>query len=317
MTSSSHLTGRLNLGQIRESYLRDMLQILDSIRGSKCMVWDEELRGPLSTIAELSILKAHGVDQVMRTMVVGMELVTQARNVVFLIRPYLRHMDTIADCVKRSHRARGAFHFSFHIIFVPRDSYLCRQRLEQCEVLGSIEIHQLLIEVFPLDSDLMSMGLENLFRECVVENDHGPLLAVARAIAMLQSLFGVIPNVRGKGPLAKRLFDLMTRLRKELKGKESPVVSQIDTLFLMDRSVDLLSPLATQLTYEGLLDEIYELVEEALLAQFGQVIKFELPPERNPDLALDVLDERGLAGRVQHLHLDRIISRRDCVDEKR
>lgn len=94
-------------------------------------------------------------------------------------------------------------------------------------------------------------------KECIVENDQSQLLAVARAVGFLQSLYGVVPNVCGKGALAKRVFELMNRLRKELKGKESTAVSQIDTLFLFDRSVDLLSPMATQLTYEGLLDEIF------------------------------------------------------------
>ena len=33
--------------------------------------------------------------------------------------------------------------------------------------------------------------------------------------------------------------------------------SQIDRLLIIDRSADLISPLVTQLTYEGLIDEAY------------------------------------------------------------
>lgn len=57
LATSTHLSGRLNLGQIRESYLRDMLSILDSIEGSKCLVRDDELTGPSSTIVEMQVLK--------------------------------------------------------------------------------------------------------------------------------------------------------------------------------------------------------------------------------------------------------------------
>lgn len=32
---------------------------------------------------------------------------------------------------------------------------------------------------------------------------------------------------------------------------------QIDAVVFLDRSVDLLTPLSTQLTYEGLIDELY------------------------------------------------------------
>jgi len=38
---------------------------------------------------------------------------------------------------------------------------------------------------------------------------------------------------------------------------EREVAPQIDAIILLDRSVDLLTPLSTQLTYEGLIDEIY------------------------------------------------------------
>ena len=33
--------------------------------------------------------------------------------------------------------------------------------------------------------------------------------------------------------------------------------SQIDCLFVIDRATDLITPLVTQLTYEGLIDEAY------------------------------------------------------------
>ena len=34
---------------------------------------------------------------------------------------------------------------------------------------------------------------------------------------------------------------------------------QIDAIILLDRSVDFLTPLCTQLTYEGLIDEVYKI----------------------------------------------------------
>ena len=48
------------------------------------------------------------------------------------------------------------------------------------------------------------------------------------------------------------------RKRKEVFGHNQPeIVPQISTLILIDRNVDLMTPLSTQLTYEGLIDEIY------------------------------------------------------------
>jgi len=67
--------------------------------------------------------------------------------------------------------------------------------------------------------------------------------------------------VSGKGAAAAVVWDLVKKLTREQKNKGDDksglTVSQIDDLLLLDRSVDLLSPLATQLTYEGLIDELF------------------------------------------------------------
>lgn len=49
----------------------------------------------------------------------------------------------------------------------------------------------------------------------------------------------------------------MARERQDIERPGSMPQSQIDHLLLLDRGVDLLTPLATQLTYEGLIDEIF------------------------------------------------------------
>ncbi|XP_035234293.1 vacuolar protein sorting-associated protein 33A-like, partial [Stegodyphus dumicola] len=93
---------------------------------------------------------------------------------------------------------------------------------------------------------------------------------VAKALMTIQAVYGIIPNVYGKGKCAKHVFDLMTRIRKELSGNDPQVTPQIDCLLLLDRSVDLFSVLATQLTYEGLLDEFFGINNNTI----------ELPPEK-------------------------------------
>ena len=55
----------------------------------------------------------------------------------------------------------------------------------------------------------------------------------------------------------QRVLDMMMRKKREAADSENQVSPQIDTLLLIDRNVDLLTPLFTQLTYEGLIDELY------------------------------------------------------------
>ena len=64
-------------------------------------------------------------------------------------------------------------------------------------------------------------------------------------------------RIYGKGTAAAQVFDLMVRMKRETCGQEPQVRSQIDTLVILDRGVDLISTLPTQLTYEGLIDEMF------------------------------------------------------------
>lgn len=46
-------------------------------------------------------------------------------------------------------------------------------------------------------------------------------------------------------------------MRREMASEEPLIVPEIDRLILIDREADLVTPLCTQLTYEGLVDEVF------------------------------------------------------------
>ena len=50
---------------------------------------------------------------------------------------------------------------------------------------------------------------------------------------------------------------MIQRMRKEGAAHEKPLTPRIENLVLIDRRVDLITPLSTQLTYEGLIDELF------------------------------------------------------------
>lgn len=96
-------------------------------------------------------------------------------------------------------------------------------------------------------------------RELYLENDPTYLYQTAQGIMFLQTVYGPIEQIWGKGRAAEEVWKLVERLEKEMNFKEIIKNNQscIDRLLLIDRSIDLVTPLATQLTYEGLIDEIY------------------------------------------------------------
>ena len=98
-----------------------------------------------------------------------------------------------------------------------------------------------------------------------------------QALLTIQKIFGTFPQIIGKGDYAQascrrffiftplmniqQLTTLLTRQTpKAANGSSSdPLLSsssKIDSLIVLDRRVDMITPLLTQLTYEGLVDEL-------------------------------------------------------------
>ena len=107
-------------------------------------------------------------------------------------------------------------------------------------------------------ASVISLELERSFCECKIHGDTSSLQAVTQSIMKLQHFFGVVPNVKSIGPLARDVAKKLCRERVEGDEPEPRRAGgpDIDTLILIDRDVDLVTPMVTPLTYEGLIDEL-------------------------------------------------------------
>uniref|UniRef100_A0A0C9QQ98 Vps33a_1 protein n=1 Tax=Fopius arisanus TaxID=64838 RepID=A0A0C9QQ98_9HYME len=257
--SSTHLSsGRLNIGLLQEQTRKQLVNLIERCDGPKAIVWDRSLDGPVGLIARYSLLEEYGVVK-MYQLVGGQLPPTNVSNIIFIVRPHLDMIDLIAENV---HGEQNRSPKEFHIFFVPRKSLLCQKKLQNRGVFGSFTlIEEFPCDLFPFDSDLMSMELSQTYKEFFLENDPTCLYQVAQAIRRLQRLYGKIPRVTGRGPAANKVWELLKRLDREeedVKLERGPLSTPpIEHLLLVDRSIDLLSPLVTQLTYEGLIDEIF------------------------------------------------------------
>ncbi|CAL9708472.1 unnamed protein product [Knipowitschia caucasica] len=253
---AAHLSyGRVNLNILREAARKELREFLDKCAGSKAIVWDEYLTGPFGLIAQYSLLKEHEVEK-MFTLKRGRLPSADVKNIIFFVRPRIELMEIIADNIFNEDKLHSPR--DFHILFVPRRSMLCEQRLKELGVLGSfINIDEYILDLIPYDGDLLSMEYESAFRECYLENDQTSLYHTAKGLMTLQALYGSIPQIYGKGECARNVANMMLRMKREFAGSQNQILPVFDTLLLLDRNVDLLTPLATQLTYEGLIDEVY------------------------------------------------------------
>ncbi|CAG9770251.1 unnamed protein product [Ceutorhynchus assimilis] len=258
---ASHLQGgRVDFSLIQTSARNNLIELLEKCPGTKAIVWDNSLAGPVGLVAEYIMLREYSVKNMFPLRPIPLPS-TEVDHVIFIARPKLHLMDYIAKNVKDDSKDRRNSKKQYHLFFVPKKSLLCEEALKHQGVFGNmIFIEEFKCQLFPFDSDVVSMEIAEVFRECTIENDPTYIYQTAQAIIFLQKLYGPIPRVWGKGIAAKQVWDLVSRLQREKDNNEETASNQtcsIDQIMLIDRSVDLITPLATQLTYEGLIDEIF------------------------------------------------------------
>lgn len=62
------------------------------------------------------------------------------------------------------YRAKQHVPVEFHLFFVPRKSELCEKHLTNRGVINNLTIQEFKCDIFPFDSDVMSLELQNDFR---------------------------------------------------------------------------------------------------------------------------------------------------------
>lgn len=256
----AHLKGgKVDVSQIQAIERSYLINLIEKHSGSKAIVWDSQIQAPAGLVEQYSVLKAYGVVKLYPLNNFPISI-CPAKHIIFICRPKLKLMDDIIRTIKTATK-EGSMERHYHLIFLPRKSLLCINKLEHNGIKGSLKtIEEYNCHFFPFDSDLLSMEIPEVFREYHLENDPSSLYQVAQSIYFLQSRFGPIGKVWGKGAAAKQVWDLLVRLQKENRDTSKfEQNSCIDQMILIDRSVDLISTLATQLTYEGLIDEIFGL----------------------------------------------------------
>ncbi|KAI9444915.1 Sec1-like protein [Lactarius indigo] len=250
---------------LREVARNSLVHALNSVNGAKTLVLDPSLAGPLSLVTEVSLLQQHGVDKMFWLESGPLSAVTT--SIVYLCRPRIKWVKIIADQIKR-HGAESQKH-TYTLLLVPRTSTLITRVLEEEGVLGDVTISSYNLQFIPIADDVISLENNEAFKEIWVDGDETSIYDSAQALHTLQKLFGLFPRIIGKGDCAGRLADLLALQTTQRTSADRETLLDVsdafDSLIVIDRRVDMVTPLLTQLTYEGLIDEVIRIRNSSLL----------------------------------------------------
>ncbi|KAG0239155.1 vacuolar protein sorting-associated protein 33A [Mortierella sp. GBAus27b] len=253
----------LNIDSLRDLARKELVNVLDSVQGKKALVLDPNLSSPLSLISEFALLKDHGVEKIYHLQPGSLD--TDCKNLIYICRPQVNYMRYIAENIHAHMKDSRAGPYRYSLFFVPRRTAVCEKVLEDEGVFGEITKGEYHLDLIPLEDDLLSLEWDSTFKELYLDHDTTSIYYAAKALMRLQGIYGWFPRILGKGDHSKALCDMLLRMRREmavddLDASQTTQMSQnIDSLIIIDRGVDMVTPLCTQLTYEGLIDEIFHI----------------------------------------------------------
>ncbi|KAM9711847.1 vacuolar protein sorting-associated protein 33B isoform 3-T3 [Dama dama] len=132
--------------------------------------------------------------------------------------------------------------------------------LEEEGVYGDVSCDEWAFSLLPLDVDLLSMELPEFFRDYFLEGDQRWINTLAQALHLLSTLYGPFPNCYGIGRCAKQMsYELWKRLEEEEDGETKGRRPEIGHIFLLDRDMDFVTALCSQVVYEGLVDDTFRI----------------------------------------------------------
>ncbi|KAK9373793.1 Sec1-like protein [Lipomyces chichibuensis] len=252
----------INPKALKVDALASFLQLLESVRGKKSLILDRTLSAPLSHIARFSVLQEHGVDNIF-WLDDGPQKDTVQRNIVYLIRGDIKNARIVCDQVKRIIQTSDV-DYDFNVFLYPRRMLSVEKIFEEEGVLGDVTISEWNLGFIPLEEDVFSIELPNAgFKDMYLYGLPTTVSFAALSLNALQKQYGVYPRIIGKGNNAKKLCDLLLRMRQESQASSEQAewakgdTTAFEQLVIIERSTDMVTPLMTQLTYEGLIDEVF------------------------------------------------------------
>ncbi|RNF12638.1 putative vacuolar protein sorting-associated protein [Trypanosoma rangeli] len=257
----------LRLGGIRETIKVELASLLDSLdsgsRSTKVLYIAPHLLSTFEAIglSEELFSSNHGVIGVFPYEAEIAFVSTQ--HAVFILNPDMENIRSLVVNILSNSKTHART--LIHVFFVPRKPLMIGHALENeyklMRAVPGLSLGEFDLDLIPLEDDFLSMQQPLALKHLIADGDIALLQWIARMILKLQtSRFGAISLIRGKGTRATKVIQILHRMQSEV-GSEflTDLTPEIGSLFILDRTLDLLTPLMTQLTYEGLIDEFYNI----------------------------------------------------------
>ena len=144
----------------------------------------------------------------------------------------------------------------FHVIFIPKINNDCKQFLKTDQYEPYIKTYNLNMDIYSLDYDLMSLEENDSIKDLYIDKNYNCLSILSRSILKFETVFGRIKHKYVKGNFSKKLIELLKRDEERTPFEND---NEILASIFIDRDVDFVTLFCSQATYEGMIDDYFNI----------------------------------------------------------
>ena len=247
----------IDLSIFKDHIQKSLLNIINSLpKVEKRLVLESSLIPKISFfINDISILRNVQVKKEIYHM--GKMVDVDSDIMIFIIPSKLFYLvEILAIIDKYSKENENSNKIEFHIIFIPTINLECQYIIRQSVYQKLIKIHNLNMDIFTIDYDLMSLEDNNALKDLYIDLNYNCISVLSRVILKFETVFGKIKYKYIKGKLAKNLYNLLKKDEEKIHfNNENEILGS----FFLDRDIDFVTLFCSQGVYEGMIDEFFNI----------------------------------------------------------
>ena len=174
--------------------------------------------------------------------------------------------------------------FQINILVVPRIGPLLEKVFESFNFGDRLTLNEFHFDLLQLEPYLFLVPAPRCFHRLYVEGDIDDLTSISRSLIKIEILNGKFPRIVTFGEHSSKITHILEEMKAQIGPSAFVAQPEFDSLIVLDRNVDLVTPLLTQFIYSGIIDE-------ALNSKCGLIELPEEVPNENRNIILNDQDE--------------------------
>ena len=181
---------------------------------------------------------------------------TEESIIIFIIQPEKEILNNVIKINLILNSTKKRDFLKKFLVFIPQENHDVIKYLQDNNFINDFIIDTLNYDIYPIDIDLLSLEKEKALKEIYIDANLSSINDLALSVVKLENIFGKIKYKYIKGDLAEKFCKILEEKEIDIGVNNS---EEILGMIVLERSVDYLTLMCSNYTFEGLIDENFEI----------------------------------------------------------